>query len=647
MKYFVSLAGMLLCMIAIAGTTGAKITGTVRNESGKPVAYAVVTLKGTVKQVFTNAGGQFTIQAEPDMILVVTASGYETTEVTTGTQATLEIVLRKIVQQKDPVRIKADTLAMKLTAKEMELNDLAVRAYNYNTALQGKVAGLQAGSANIRIRGLATTGNMATRRKKGGIVTKDEFFENAFDKTADKPLSTFGIDVDAASYSNIRRMLRDGRLPSPEEVRIEEMVNYFSYEYSQPAGNDPFKVHTETAISPWNPRHRLLMIGLQGKKIAADKLPPANLTFLVDVSGSMMSEDRLPLVKASLKLLAEKLRKQDQVSLVAYAGNAGLVLPATSGSEKDKIIAAIDRLEAGGSTAGGAGIELAYNITRKSFAEGGNNRVILCTDGDFNVGVSSVKGLEKLIEKERESGIFLTVLGYGTGNYQDEKMQQLADKGNGNHAYIDDISEARKVLVHEFGGTLFTIAKDVKLQVEFNPSKVQAYRLIGYENRMLAAEDFNDDKKDAGELGSGHTVTAIYELVPPGVPLMYGVDSLRYTNTRKVKSSGGEKETELAFIKLRYKEPAGETSRLLTVPVTDNPAAIIAASENLRFAAAVASFGMLLRNSKYKGGATYGTVRQLALKATGRDENGYRKEFLQLVDKAALLSDRDPVAGKD
>ena len=647
MKYFISLVGMLLCMITIAGTTAAKITGIVRDESGKPVAYAVITIKGTAKQVFAGANGQFSLQAEPNTILVVAASGYKTTEIKTGTQVTLEIVLYKTDQQ-EPIRVRSDTLAMKMPAMEMQLNDAAVRVYNYNTALQGKVAGLHISNGNTRIRGLATNRDIAPRWKRGGVVTKDEFFENAFDKTADKPLSTFGIDVDVASYSNIRRMLKEGRLPSSEEVRIEEMVNYFSYEYSQPENNEPFKVHTETAISPWNPQHRLLLIGLQGKKIAADQLPPANLTFLVDVSGSMMSEDKLPLVKASLKLLVEKLRKQDHVSLVTYAGNAGLVLPSTSGSEKEKIVDAIDKLEAGGSTAGGEGIELAYNITRKSFAEGGNNRVILCTDGDFNVGISSEKELERLIEKEKQSGIFLTVLGYGTGDYQDKKMQILADKGNGNHAYIDDISEARKVLVHEFGGTLFTIAKDVKLQVEFNPEKVQSYRLIGYENRMLAAEDFNDDKKDAGELGSGHTVTAIYELVPPGVPVMYGVDSLRYTNTKKKESGGGAgKGKELAFIKLRYKDPAGEISRLLTVPVVDNAAEITAASENLRFAAAVASFGMLLRNSKYKGAATYGTVRQLALKATGKDENGYRKEFLQLVDKAAVLTDRNPTAGKD
>ncbi len=345
----------------------------------------------------------------------------------------------------------------------------------------------------------------------------DGIVENRFLKVTDNPLSTFSIDVDAASYSNVRRFLNDGALPPAGAVRIEEMINYFHYDYPQPRGEDPFSINTEIADCPWSQDNRLVLIGLQGKRIPTENLPPSNIVFLIDVSGSMNEPNKLPLVQQSMKMLTEQLREQDRVAIVVYAGNAGLVLPATSGANKQAISNAIDRLEAGGSTAGGAGIKLAYEIAKNNYLPKGNNRVILCTDGDFNVGASSDDEMERLIEQERKSGVFLTVLGYGMGNYKDSKMQKLADKGNGNHAYIDNLNEAKKVLVSEFGGTLFTIAKDVKLQIEFNPEKVQAYRLIGYENRLLNKEDFNNDQKDAGELGSGHTVTALYEVIPVGV----------------------------------------------------------------------------------------------------------------------------------
>jgi len=440
---------------------------------------------------------------------------------------------------------------------------------------------------------------------------------------------------------------KSGQLPTEGAVRIEEMINYFSYEYAQPTGKDPFAVFTELAICPWNTRHQLVLISLQGKKIDVSELPPSNLTFLIDVSGSMMTPDRLPLVQASLKLLVDQLRPQDRVAIVAYAGNAGLVLASTPGNRKISIKEAIDRLEAGGSTAGGAGIQLAYKIAKENFNKEGNNRVILCTDGDFNVGASSDNALERMIEEERKSGVYLTVLGYGTGNYQDAKMQKLADKGNGNHAYIDGISEAKKVLINEFGGTLFTIAKDVKLQVEFNPAKVKGYRLIGYENRMLAKEDFNDDKKDAGDLGSGHTVTALYELIPPGVdiPEASSVDSLRYqvllsaTTTEQAKFAD-----EVMTIKLRYKQPNSDNSLLLSHPVKAKPVLIEQATDNFQFAAAVASFGMLLRNSDYKGNASYHFTKSLAQKAVGRDTEGYRKEFIQLVDAASAISKKKDMA---
>ncbi|OQP40904.1 hypothetical protein A4H97_14965 [Niastella yeongjuensis] len=466
----------------------------------------------------------------------------------------------------------------------------------------------------------------------------DHIVENRFLTATQNPLSTFSIDVDEAAYSNIRRYINNGSIPPAGAVRIEEMINYFDYTYPQPQNDDPFTVNTELSECPWSPQHRLVHIGLQGKEIPVKNLPNANIVFLIDVSGSMEDENKLPLVKSSMKLLADQLRPDDKVAIVVYAGNAGLVLPATSGSNKTAIKEAIDQLEAGGSTAGGEGIQLAYKVARDNFIKGGNNRIILATDGDFNVGASSDDELVSMIEKERQSGIFLSVLGYGMGNYKDNKMQQLADKGNGNHSYIDNINEARKVLVTEFGSTLFTIAKDVKVQIEFNPAKVQAYRLIGYENRVMAAEDFNDDKKDAGELGSGHTVTALYEVIPTGVKSEFTgkVDDLKYQPAKTNTATGSG--DEIMTIKLRYKKPDGDVSRLIVHPVTDSHQALANTSENFRFSAAVASFGMLLRNSEFKQQATYQQVIELAKSAKGTDANGYRQEFINLVQSAGSLT---------
>ncbi|MBC7873244.1 MAG: von Willebrand factor type A domain-containing protein, partial [Ferruginibacter sp.] len=418
---------------------------------------------------------------------------------------------------------------------------------------------------------------------------------------------------------------------------IEEMINYFDYDYSKPVNGEPFTVNTEISECPWNPQHKLVHIGLQGKEIPVDNLPPSNMVFLVDVSGSMDEPNKLPLVQASMNMLVEQLREQDKVAIVVYAGSAGLVLSSTSGSNKVKIKEAIDNLEAGGSTAGGEGIKLAYKTAKDNFIKNGNNRIILATDGDFNVGVSSDDDLVRMIEQERKSGVFLSVLGYGMGNYKDNKMQQLADKGNGNHSYIDNINEARKVLVNEFGSTLFTIAKDVKIQVEFNPAKVQAYRLVGYENRMLASEDFNDDAKDAGELGSGHTVTALYEVIPVGVKddFTKSVDPLKYqSNDKKIASNTGE----IMTIKLRYKKPDEDVSKLITHTVMDDHTALTNTSDNFRFSAAVAEFGLLLRSSDYKQQATYSQVVSMAKSATGTDENGYRAEFIRLVQSATSLA---------
>jgi len=461
--------------------------------------------------------------------------------------------------------------------------------------------------------------------------------ENSFLSADQNPLSTFSIDVDRAAYSNVRRFIQNGTIPPKGGVRLEEMINYFDYDYTPPQNDEPFAVHTEIAPCPWNEQHRLVHIGIKGKEISNEKLPPANLVFLIDVSGSMDEPNKLPLVQASLKLLTNQLRENDKVAIVVYAGAAGLVLPSTSGSNKAKIKEAIENLSAGGSTAGADGIKLAYKIAKENFSKGGNNRVILATDGDFNVGTSSDDELVSLIEEERKSNIFLTVLGYGVGNYQDNKMQQLADKGNGNHAYIDNLNEANKVLVKEFGSTLFAIAKDVKIQVEFNPVKVQSYRLIGYENRMLQKEDFNDDKKDAGELGAGHTVTALYEIIPAGVKddFTAKVDDLKYQTKPVVNNDAGN---EMLTIKLRYKKPTGDESKLITKPVPDENISLNNTSDNFRFSAAVASFGMLLRNSAYKQQASYDEVLELAKNAKGKDADGYRYEFIKLVEIASSLS---------
>ena len=467
----------------------------------------------------------------------------------------------------------------------------------------------------------------------------DPIVENRFLTATQNPLSTFSIDVDEAAYSNIRRYINNGSIPPAGAVRIEEMINYFDYSYPQPTNDEPFSVNTELSECPWSPQHRLVHIGLQGKDIPLQNLPNANIVFLIDVSGSMEEPNKLPLVKASMNLLADQLRTDDKVAIVVYAGNAGLVLPATSGANKIAIKEAIDNLQAGGSTAGGEGIQLAYKVARENFIKGGNNRIILATDGDFNVGVRSDDELVSLIEKERKSGVFLSVLGYGMGNYKDSKMQQLAGKGNGNHSYIDNINEARKVLVSEFSSTLFTIAKDVKIQIEFNPAKVQAYRLIGNENRVLAAEDFNDDKKDAGELGSGHTVTALYEVIPTGVKSEFigKVDELKYqpVKTATVAASGGD---ELMTIKLRYKKPDGDVSKLIVHPVTDSHIGLSNTTDNFRFSAAVASFGMLLRNSEFKQNASFQQVISMAKSAKGTDVNGYRQEFINLVQAAGSLT---------
>lgn len=464
----------------------------------------------------------------------------------------------------------------------------------------------------------------------------DEFVENPFELTKNQPLSTFSIDVDNAAYSNIRRMINNGQAVDKNAVRIEEMINYFKYTYPQPKNKDPFSVNTEYSDAPWNPDHKLLKIGLQGKNIAMDKLPASNLVFLIDVSGSMDSPNKLPLLKSSFKVLLDQLRPQDKVGIAVYAGSAGMVLAPTSAQEKGKIMLALDNLQAGGSTAGGAGIELAYKMAQENFIKDGNNRVVIATDGDFNVGASSASNVQALIEEKRKSGVFLTCLGFGMGNYKDNMLETLADKGNGNYAYIDNLQEANKFLGKEFAGNMYAIAKDVKIQIEFNPKYVSSYRLIGYENRKLKNEDFTNDKIDAGELGSGHTVTALYEIIPTGTGSAFlpKDNSLKYTRTE----SSGDFGSELATVKFRYKKPDGEVSEGISQIVGNASGKLSSASPDFKFASSVAWFGLVLRKSDLILKKDFSEIENLARQGKANDTEGYRSEFVRLIESYKSIS---------
>jgi len=472
-------------------------------------------------------------------------------------------------------------------------------------------------------------------------ATYDRILENPFLDAKDNPLSTFSIDVDTASYSNVRRFINEGSLPPKDAVRVEEMINYFTYDYSQASDDKPFAVHVDVATCPWETSHRLVRLGLKGKEIATDKRGSSNLVFLLDVSGSMTPTQRLPLVKQAMRLLVEQLTENDRVAIVVYAGASGSALPSTTGDHKEQILQALEDLQAGGSTNGAEGIQLAYKIATDNFIKGGINRVILATDGDFNVGVTSQGDLIRLIEEKAKSGVFLSVLGVGTDNLKDSTMQKLADKGNGNYAYLDSLDEARKVLVQQMNGTLVTIAKDVKIQVEFNPARVASYRLIGYEKRMLRKEDFNNDRVDAGEIGAGHTVTALYEVVPVGAPNLAAsvppLDPLKYSSDDKSTSTRSTSSNEMLTVKLRYKKPDGDKSELIERAVTDKDGKFENAPVDLKFAAAVAEFGMILRDSEYRGNGTLAAVLEWAEEGKGSDANGYRAGFIELVRKAQAL----------
>ena len=614
-KFIVLMVPVVLAVLSFTMPVNIIVNGSISDSNGNPIPFVSVNLKGTSTSISSDQNGYYSISvADKNAVLVFSAVGFTSKE----------------------EKIKGRTVVnVILISQKTSLSEVVVVGY------AGKRKMVHAGAAVSRGISANDMGSNTSyyRDEEHNTEGYDFVKENSFLHSADNPLSTFSIDVDAASYSNVRRMLNSGQLPPAGAVRIEEMINYFQYDYPQPKNNDPFSFTTEMSDCPWNSQHKLVMIGMQGKKIPVENLPPSNLVFLIDVSGSMGTANKLPLVKASLKLLTDQLREEDKVSIVVYAGAAGLVLPPTSGSNKTAIKDALERLNAGGSTAGGDGIQLAYKTARENYNKTGNNRVILCSDGDFNIGMSSDDEMERLIEKERKSGVFLTVLGYGMGNYKDNKMQKLADKGNGNHAYIDGMSEAKKVLVNEFGGTLFTIAKDVKLQVEFNPAKVQGYRLVGYENRMLNKEDFNDDNKDAGDLGSGHTVTALYEIIPVGVKsdFLKGVDPLKYQQKTTALSPYSFNE-EMMTIKFRYKTPGSEVSKLIVHPVMDKAVSIFKTSENFRFAAAVAEFGLVLRQSDFRAQASYASVLQSANKALGYDKEGYRREFIGMVKSAQLLA---------
>ncbi len=596
----------LALVLGAAGPAGAQlggIEGRVGDAvTGQPISGVQIAVEGTTLITLSNGGGRYLLPGVPagERTLVFEYVGYaaERRRVTVapGQTTVVDIALVPAAVQLDELMITGQPEAARMRrAVSAVSGDQAIYAFSadFNTESYAHIA------------------------------------ENDFRLVSSAPLSTFSIDVDRASYANVRRFIQSGTRPPIDAVRIEEMINYFPYDWGRVPGDHPFAVTTEVWEAPWNRDHRLVRIGLHAESIDVEDLPPSNLVFLLDVSGSMRPENKLPLLKSAFALLVDQLRPQDRVAIVVYAGAAGLVLESTPGDRKGKILAALGDLEAGGSTAGGQGLRLAYDVAREHHIDGGNNRIILATDGDFNVGPSSDAEMVRLIEKKREGGTFLTVLGFGTGNLKDSKMEQIADHGNGNFHYVDGLLEARKVLVEEMGGTLLTLAKDVKLQVEFNPARAAGYRLIGYENRLLADEDFNDDTKDAGELGASHTVTALYEVVPAGAEVPRGeVDALRY-QPQPDDPPLSDFDGELMYVKVRYKDPDGTRSKLLERAVADR---VRTPSTDFRFAAAVAGFGMLLRDSEHAGGLTLADVVKIAEEGQGDDPRGYRGEFIRLVE---------------
>ena len=623
MKTYLYSIMLFLCLAGFRNSANQTISGTVYDLADKkPIPGVVVEVLGTPISSTTDINGKYSITApEGKSKLLFKTIGYEQKIVTVGKTGKADVWLKISSSRLNEISIAGYRGTMDKAAGAVVQQEAAYAPQG----LAGRVAGI-----STKRRGFIPP--VKNEESYKGIT------ENRFADPRTSPLSTFAVDVDAASYSNLRRYINNGSLPPKDAVRIEEMINYFKYDLGAPVNGAPVAIHTELSAAPWNMRHRLLRIGLKAKAVPTAQLPPANFVFLIDVSGSMSDYNKLPLVKSALKLLVDQLRDKDQVAIVTYAGNAGLKLPATPGNQQIKIKDAIETLDAGGSTAGGAGIKLAYRIAREHFIKGGNNRIILATDGDFNVGESSDGDMEDMIAEERKSGVSLSVLGFGMGNIKDSKMETLADKGHGNYAYIDNISEARKAIVTEFGATLFTVAKDVKLQVEFNPAKVQGYRLLGYENRLLEKEDFNNDSKLGGDMGVGHTVTALYEIIPAGIKDNYTafVDALKY---QKVKPEPViSTADEVATIKFRYKNPEASSSKMQQVVVADHPVQLDQASADFRFASAVAELGMLLRNSAFKQQSDYDSLILRAKSARGADDEGYRAEFIALAKSAKLLA---------
>jgi Ca-activated chloride channel family protein len=621
-----SVVVVLVCLVSAflaAQVELGALYGTVVDASGLPIPGATVTITGPEKRsTVTDGRGEFSFvklrsgEYEVESSLAGFAIARAKASIRSGRTERVAITMT--------VGALTETVAVAAEARVVD----ATTAF-HALASPGVGGGVAGGVVGGVVGGLPGRYNRAFNTE-----AYDHIEENRFRRVDADPLSTFSIDVDTASYANVRRFLTTGTRPPAGAVRTEELINYFRFDYPQPSRDEPFSITTELVSSPWNPRNKLALIGLQGRELTGREPSARNLVFLIDVSGSMMPPDKLPLVRTAMRMLADVLTERDRVAIVVYAGASGLVLPSTSGDQKERIHSALERLEAGGSTNGAAGIRLAYQVARDNFIQGGVNRVVLATDGDFNVGVTNQSELVTLIEQERASGVFLSVLGVGTGNLKDSTMEKLADKGNGNYAYLDTLHEARKVLVKEAGGTLETIAKDVKIQVEFNPREVAAYRLIGYENRLLKNEDFNDDRQDAGEIGAGHSVTALYEIVPVGVDTgAPGVDPLKYQ--QESRETRAARSGELLTVKVRYKAPDGDTSRLLTSVLMNKASEMTA---NAGFASAVAEFGMVLRGSPDIGGASFQSAAARARRFKGADAEGYRAEFIQLAERAAHLA---------
>ncbi len=633
MKTIFLLVSMTILSCFTTATIGQKIiTGTVYDTAMMPLSGVVVSEQGNNNATITDFNGQYSITiSKASGILEFKLIGFITQTIKIKEKKVIDVYLKKETNSIEEVN--------EITVSQQTTSSYGKTAASFSPSFFAKKEILVGSYQRNPTQEIKDRNHYQPNNETYAMVDDNNFLD-----PVNNPLSTFSVDVDRASYTNIRRFINNGTLPPKEAVRIEEMINYFDYQYESSETGQPFSIHQEIAVSPWNMQHYILKVALQGQKLKKEQLPPSNLVFLIDVSGSMNSPTKLPLLKSSFKLLLNELRSEDYVSIVVYAGAAGIVLNPTKGNQKDSIRNALDKLKAGGSTAGGAGLKLAYKLAEENLIKNGNNRIILATDGDFNVGLSSESDMEKLIKEKRDKGIYITVAGFGMGNYKDSKMEIIADKGNGNYFYIDNIQEAKKAMIEEFAGTFYTIAKDVKFQIEFNPQHIAGYRLIGYENRMLNKEDFNDDKKDAGEIGSGHTVTALYEIIPKGASdvkeYFPGVDPLKYQNELNPTTNNKTKKysNELLTLKLRYKLPNENKSKLISTTVLNNVKPLKEASSDFKFTCAVAAWGMKLRESEYLSKIKYPEIIKWAKNSKSYDPQGYKSEMVRLMETASLLS---------